>query len=276
MIVYSGRSLSAGAAAALALTLSAPAGAAPGALDPAFGAGGSVTTNFAGPDETGFATAIQGDGKIVVAGSSIGAGEQVALARYDTAGVLDPSFGGDGRVVTNFTAGNDFAFAIVIQADGRIVVAGAAGGSGGRIALARYDPAGALDPTFGGDGKVTTDFSPGQDLANALAVQADGKLVVAGRTDGSGGRFALARYDTSGALDPTFGGDGRVRTNFTRQEDRADAVRRPDGREDRRGRDDELHGDESPLRPRPLRHDRRSRHDLRRRRQGHDGHLARL
>src|SRR5919201_1773838 len=82
-------------------------------------------------------------------------------------------------------------------------------------ALPARAAAGHLDPTFGGDGKVTTDMSGGFDGANAVAIQGNGKIVAAGGIGGAGGRFGIARYDTDGTLDTTFGGDGTVTTKFT-------------------------------------------------------------
>jgi uncharacterized delta-60 repeat protein len=145
---------------------------------------------------------------------------------------LDPTFAGDGRQTTNFTAGFDAGHDLAIQADGRIVVVGEASGSGGRFAMARYDTDGSLDTTFGGgDGKVITNLTPNDDAARAVAIQPDGKIVVvgmAGRRIAPSGfivsRFAVARYATDGTLDDTFGGDGKVFTDFSAGEDVAEAV----------------------------------------------------
>jgi uncharacterized delta-60 repeat protein len=97
-------------------------------------------------------------------------------------------------VRTNFTAGTDAANGVAIEAGGKIVAAGRAGGKGGRFALARYNPDGSLDTTFGGDGKVRTNFTAGGDAANGVAIDASGKIIAAGHAGGSGGRFAVARY----------------------------------------------------------------------------------
>ena len=148
-----------------------------------------------------------------------------AVARYHTDGTLDRTFGGDGKVTTNFQSGGgrDRAYALALQPNGKIVVAGEAlqgpnVSSGERnFALARYNADGTLDRTFGGDGKVTTDFGSGSDddVINALALQPDGKIVVAGYSTVSGGNdFALARYHTNGRLDTTFGNGGLVTTDF--------------------------------------------------------------
>jgi uncharacterized delta-60 repeat protein len=124
-----------------------------------------------------------------------GSGGDFALARYNPDGSLDASFGGDGKVTTDFFD-YDTAYALVVQPDGKLV---AAGGSGGDFALARYNPDGSLDTSFDGDGKLTTHFVGGAS-AFSLAVQPDGKLAAAGFTDnGSTFDFALARYTTSGS-----------------------------------------------------------------------------
>jgi uncharacterized delta-60 repeat protein len=120
-------------------------------------------------------------------------------------GDLDTSFSGDGKVTTTF-GGTDTAAALALQADGKIVVAGT---SNGNFALARYLATGALDTSFSGDGKVTTNFG-GDDRAYAVALQSDGKIVVAGTSNDN---FALARYLANGNLDATFSGDGKVTTN---------------------------------------------------------------
>jgi serralysin len=187
-----------------------------GALDSAFGGDGKVTTNFANGFAGASAVAIQTNGKIVAVGVTKGTRGQFALARYNPNGTLDTSFGGDGRVTTNFTTGKDFALGVAIQANGKIVAAGGARGTGGRFALARYNANGTLDTSFGGDGRVTTNFSPGDDVASGVAIQANGRIVAAGTAYSNCGcnRFALARYNTNGTLDTSFGGTGRVDTSF--------------------------------------------------------------
>src|SRR5262245_12063781 len=124
--------LAALACAFVAAALPGAAVAGPGALDPTFGSGGLVTTDFGGSDSAQ-AVAIQSDGKIVAAGSS---GGDFALARYNADGSLDASFGGGGKVTTDF-GGFDAASALAVQPDGRIVAAGR--GGTGDMALARYN-----------------------------------------------------------------------------------------------------------------------------------------
>jgi uncharacterized delta-60 repeat protein len=188
-----------------------------GSLDPSFGGDGRVTETIGnGKCVLGSAVAIQGDSKIVVAGRSGCRDGRFALARFETNGTLDTTFGGDGVVTTRFgsTSCDAEAFGVAIQGDGAIVAAGRANCREARFAAARYGSDGALDQTFGGDGRVTTDVARRWDVASAVALQVDGKIVLAGtasiETDRS--RFAVIRYAIDGTLDPTFGGDGIVTT----------------------------------------------------------------
>jgi uncharacterized delta-60 repeat protein len=131
-------------------------------------------------------------------------------------GDLDTTFGGGGIVTTRVTPRETSgAMAVAIQADGRIVAAGGTQGSDGeRFAIVRYDVDGDLDGTFGHDGRVTTSFGARRCVvADAVAIQSDGKIVAAG-IQGCRGSFALARYLPNGTLDRSFGGDGKVVTRF--------------------------------------------------------------
>jgi uncharacterized delta-60 repeat protein len=144
----------------------------------------------------------------------------VALARYNPNGTLDPTFGKSGIVTTDFAGGPDGAVALAVQADGKLVIAGAANQELNiDFGLARYNRDGSLDTTFGTGGTVITDFrgDPLGDRVSSLAVQADGKLVAAGTIgfrEKSSTEFALARYTADGTLDATFGTDGKVTTAF--------------------------------------------------------------
>jgi uncharacterized delta-60 repeat protein/uncharacterized repeat protein (TIGR01451 family) len=177
-----------------------------------------VTTDFAGSTDVAWGMAIQGDGKLVVAGlADVSGTGDFALARYKADGSLDTSFDADGKVTTDFDAGSsDLAYAVALQGDGKIVAAGVAVISGTNdFALARYNTDGSLDTSFDGDGLTTTDFGAGLDQASGLAIQTDGKIVAVGRADISGAfDFPLARYNADGSLDTTFDGDGKVTTDF--------------------------------------------------------------
>ncbi len=173
-----------------------------GSFDASFDVDGKVATDFSSSLDGIYGIALQTNGKIVAAGFTFitsEANDNFALARYNTNGSLDTTFGTGGKVITDIHPVTDEAHAVVIQSDGKIIAGGIAGPGGNLdFALARYDSSGALDPTFGGDGTVTTVFSSSDDVINAMALQADGKLV-AGGLAGSGGSFALARYLTGGA-----------------------------------------------------------------------------
>ena len=121
-------------------------------------------------------------------------------------GDLDPQFGNAGRVITDL-GGAEAALDAALQPDGKLVVVGTSGT--GDFALVRYDTRGVLDPAFGNAGSVLTDFG-GTEVALATVVQPDGKLVVAGRREGSGRGAVLARYNANGVLDPGFGAGGKV------------------------------------------------------------------
>ena len=174
----------------------------------------------------GRAIAVQVDGKLVVAGSAVSANgvQGFELRRYDADGTLDTSFGPSqsGEVITDFFGVADSAYALAIQPDGKIVVGGAATQVGGNVdfALARYNPNGTLDTGFGPaqTGLVTTDFYGNTDDITGLAIQPDGKIVAEGTTviSGSDSAFALARYNSDGALDTSFGParTGLITTSF--------------------------------------------------------------
>ena len=241
--------LAAGVLVASLIGPAGPAGAAPGDPDRTFGSDGTLTTDFDGGTDQARALVVQPDGRVVAAGAGaistakrVGGegglggrgGTQFALARYRPDGALDPTFGGDGKVTTDIAGDDSQALALVLQPDGKVVAAGGAVVDGfGEFALSRYLPDGALDPTFAGDGTLTTDF-PGVDArAFALALQPDGKLVAAGYSyeGGDSIQFALARYQPNGILDPGFGRGGIVITDFAGGTDQARALAvQPDGK----------------------------------------------
>jgi serralysin len=181
-----------------------------GALDPTFSGDGKRVLRFDHGSATLRDVAIQSDGKLVAAGSRRG---NFAVFRLLSNGSLDTTFSGDGKVVTRFPRRSSQAFAVAIQADGRIVVAGTVDPFGGNpsFGLVRYLPDGSLDLSFGGgDGRVRRGFSRFFDWCNAVAIQADGKIVAAGaRSLGPGGAFAVMRFNTDGSLDTSFDGDGK-------------------------------------------------------------------
>lgn len=159
-----------------------------GTLDTTFSGDGKARAPFTSGGSI-YTVAIQADGKIVAAGSTDDE-SAFALARYNADGMADTTFGEVGGTTTDVTTGHDGVSAVAMQADGKIVAAG--DGTSSVFALSRYNPDGSLDTTFSGDGITTTDFSPYYDVAYAVAIQGDGKIVAAGAANGS--VFALARY----------------------------------------------------------------------------------
>jgi uncharacterized delta-60 repeat protein len=195
-----------------------------GSLDSSFGNEGKMTTTFGSPPFDGLKEiAIQGDGKILLAGQ---ADNDFGVMRLNADGTLDTGFGKSGTVKVDFSGGQDFVSGVVIQSDGKIVVAG---GGGDGFAVARLNSNGVLDTTFGSNGKVTTDFGTPYDSGSDVALQADDKIVVAGIAASD---FAVARYLSNGTLDTTFSGDGKVTTDFRDESsDAAHAIAvQPDGR----------------------------------------------
>jgi uncharacterized delta-60 repeat protein len=182
-----------------------------GSLDSSFDGDGKATFDTPAANEVLGDVAIQGDGRIVAAGV---AGADFLVIRLNVNGSADATFSGDGFVTTNI-GGPGQATAVAIQPDGRIVAAGGSVRNSLEFALARYNTDGTLDATFDGDGTTTVDFNGGNDVALAVAIQTDGKIVSAGLSSlGNAEVFcALARINTNGSLDTTFDGDGRVTTN---------------------------------------------------------------
>ena len=208
------------------LLFSSPsASAAIGDLDISFSGDGKVTTAIGASSDIARSVVLQSDGKIVVAGYSYnGANNDFALARYNTDGSPDTSFDTDGKVTTAIGASGDVAYSVVLQSDGKIVVAGYSdNGANYDFALARYNTNGSPDTSFDTDGKLTTDFGASTDEATSVILQSDGKIVVAGSSvNGANYDFALARYiasDSTAPAAPTLNsvtaGDRRVTISFT-------------------------------------------------------------
>jgi uncharacterized delta-60 repeat protein len=168
-------------------------------LDPTFN-GGSVA-----PGGYTEAVAIQADGKIVSAGLWATGGPDLfkfAVTRYNPNGTLDTSFGG-GTVLTSVSGQADRPYSVVVQQDGKIVVAGFGGNGLHYWDLARYNPNGTLDASFGNGGTVSMSPTPGEIWD--MALQADGKILVSGYIQG---KFAVGRFNTNGTLNSTFGTAG--------------------------------------------------------------------
>ncbi len=194
-----------------------------GSLDTSFSGDGKQKTHFGPRDETATGVALQPNGKLVVVGIADTTGlngTNIALARYNPNGSLDPTFSGDGKQRTSFGGRYTEAHGVALQPDGKIVVVGrtcilepSGDCSAFNFAVARYNPNGSLDTSFSGDGRQTTDFGGYLDGARAVVLQGAKLLVVGAGDDGDGDSdFALARYNPNGALDTSFSGDGRQLT----------------------------------------------------------------
>jgi uncharacterized delta-60 repeat protein len=194
-----------------------------GRLDPTFGTGGEVVTDFDGQDDRATGVVVQADGKIVAAGSSFTNTQQgsFALARYNADGSLDTSFGNGGKVRTTVPFTDEEATGLVLQPDQKLIVVGSStefvGLTGGTaFAAARYNTNGTLDTSFGAGGLVKTVVG----LSNSIrtgkaALDPEGRLVVTVSSFvGSYAGFTLLRYDASGSLDTSFGSGGVVTTDF--------------------------------------------------------------
>ncbi|MEU2835206.1 hypothetical protein ABZ667_42545 [Streptomyces lavendulae] len=208
-----------------------------GTPDRSFGTRGSGTLSTdLGVESSAASVAVQSNGTTIIAGyiKNLEGATDFALARYDSRGRLDPTFGNNGKVTTDFNYGYDQANSIAVQPDGRIVAAGySSWNDHTTFALARYDSRGRLDPTFGNNGKVTTDFEGLDAGANQMVIHPDGHITIAGYIKNLEGAtdFALARYDSRGRLDPTFGNNGKVTTDFNYGYDQANSIAvQPDGR----------------------------------------------
>lgn len=195
-----------------------------GVLDTGFDGDGKVTIPI-GIAAAGQGVAVQPDGKVIVVGWSTPGQdlyEDFTVARLNRDGSLDTSFSGDGLLTVDFTNINgsrqDFATAVAIQPDGRIVVVGnsvqGTVGASDDFGIVRINPTGTLDSTFGDGGKTIVDFGFA-DVPESIAIQRNGKLVVAGSAGHAPGRdFAVIRLTAGGVPDGTFGSAGLLRVDF--------------------------------------------------------------
>ncbi len=196
---------------ALCLAVSHAASQSAGVLDPAFGNGGKVITAITNFSDEAADIALQSNGRIVLAGTADNA---FGLARYYSDGNLDNTFGNGGKVRTLVGPLEDKAYAVAIQSDGKIILAGysltSLIGNAAELALVRYTTGGALDTGFGNGGIVQVPLSVKDDANFALALQTDGKIIAActRRYPTPGTDVSLVRLLSNGELDDSFSGDG--------------------------------------------------------------------
>jgi uncharacterized delta-60 repeat protein len=193
-----------------------------GSLDGSFGDAGEVVDSYAGPWDGVATVVLQPDGKILVAGvrdtTQSGASEangDFAIARYNQDGTLDATFGTSGKVVTDFDGLYDLVTAVIVQSDGKILAGGYAETAPQTygIGLARYNPNGTLDSTFGDSGKTLASLAGASEEIGCLAIDPAGDILAGGIEYFDGGNQAkpvLARFNSAGALDASFGNGGSV------------------------------------------------------------------
>jgi uncharacterized delta-60 repeat protein len=202
-----------------------------GSLDTSFDGDGKVQTDFGGEDHASGVAIEPASGKIVVAGTANF--NNFGVARYNTNGSLDTGFDGDGKVVTDIFS-TDSGRAVAVDSSGRIVVAGSGGLPEGVFEVARYTTSGALDTSFDGDGKAFAVIGTGNHEARSIAIQNDDKIVVGGTyqdpTGFSPTFFGLARLNTNGSVDSSFGSGGTVRTDVGDSTDLGDVAIQQDGK----------------------------------------------
>jgi uncharacterized delta-60 repeat protein len=178
-----------------------------GSLDQSFGSGGIAVNNISSGYDYTYAVALQSDGKIVTSGSTSG---QAFVARYNTDGSLDTSFGSNGLVTDSF-GGSDTAFDVAIQSDGKIVATGADSNGNGTMFVIRYNSNGSHDTSFASNGIYTASAPAG---AVGLVIQSDGKIVLGGWVRNAYLSWAMSRLNSDGTLDTSFGNNGLVVTDF--------------------------------------------------------------
>ena len=188
-----------------------------GTLDTTFGSpNGYIIQSIYPSEDWGYSLAIQPDGKILLGGSCINPNNanrwEFCIARFNSDGIsdgtLDTSFGNSGRVRQAIGSGDDWGQSLVIQPDGKILLGGYChNGSNFDFCIARFNPNGTLDTTFGTGGKVIQPISSADDKGYSLAIQPDEKILLGGTCDGD---FCIARFNPNGTLDTTFGNGGKV------------------------------------------------------------------
>ncbi|MBA4015842.1 MAG: hypothetical protein C0483_01505 [Pirellula sp.] len=181
-----------------------------GAVDTTFGGGGLAAIDVGSGDDFTAAIALQSDGKIIIAGYSTQTTDDFSVVRLNADGSLDTSFAGTGKLIIPVSTSTDRVRSILVQNDGKIVLAGQTSGD---IALVRLLTDGTLDPTFGSGGIVVSAWSTSTDDVTSIRQSADGKLLGVGwGLIGTSTKVIVARYNTDGALDSMFGVGGLLKT----------------------------------------------------------------
>jgi len=168
------------------------------------------------------AVSLQNDGKVVIVGSVYnGTDMDFMVARFNTNGLIDSTYDGDGIATVSIGLGDDYCAAAVIQPDDKMVLAGYSfNGVSSDYALVRFNENGSLDTSFSSDGKLTTSITTSGEGAFAVVLQPDGKILAAGgSSSGSNLNFSSIRYNTDGDLDTSYSSDGKLITDLGSNED---------------------------------------------------------
>lgn len=204
-----------------------------GSLDTAFGTGGLSTFVFGSSTVRCIDVVVLSGGKILTLGYVDNITNDFALVQLNSNGQLDNTFGTGGWVTTDLAGADDYGEAIAVQPDGKIIAAGYTGNilTVTQFAMVRYLPSGAIDASFGVNGRVTTAFGGVSDQAYAIALQPDSKILLVGRANNGTNDFGIARYNNNGMLDSTFDSDGKVTVAIGSNHEEAFGVAlQPDGK----------------------------------------------
>ncbi len=207
-----------------------------GSIDSTFGTDGNTIIDF-GEFEGFSSSVIQPDGKIVAAGSTVNISEEsdIILVRFNADGTPDDTFGEEGKVVSEFYDSEEI-YSIALQSDGKIIVTGTVLsfiGISEDVILIRYNSNGSLDDSFASSGIEVRDINNQDEFATSVALQSDGKILVAGTIIQSNPDydFLLLRYNSDGTPDDSFGENGIVTTDFSEDREYGHSVAiQPDGR----------------------------------------------
>jgi uncharacterized delta-60 repeat protein len=184
-----------------------------GTLDTTFGSRGKVIQSIGSSDDKGKYLAIQPDGKILLGGyCRIGGNRDFCIARFNSDGTLDTTFGSSGKVIQSIDSSNDYGYSLAIQPDGKILLGGSCNNGGDvDFCIARFKSDGTLDKTFGRSGIVILPIGSSDDEGKSLAIQPDGKILLGGYCSyKSNVDFCIARFNFDGTLDITFGSYGKI------------------------------------------------------------------
>ncbi len=187
-----------------------------GSLDTSFDSDGKAIIPVGTSYDEARTMALQTDGKILVAGQSSNSSGNAdySIIRLNANGSLDTSFDGDGKAIIPVGTSSDVGQTMVLQPDGKILVAGWSYNSNGNLdySIIRLAANGSLDTSFDGDGKAIIPAGTSEDLGYTMALQTDGKILVAGFSYNSNGNadYSVIRLSANGSLDPSFDGDGKA------------------------------------------------------------------